>query len=100
MADKAIKLTLDAVERLNKMFFAERVVYLGGSIAALCLLVYAAVRVISSEGFGLESAGLMFGSGGLFAVTGARAIYLLTRTYNLVEDLMRHLSGLQPRRDG
>src|SRR5688500_8374946 len=100
MDERVVKLALDAVERMIRMFQGERVIYLGSATAAVGLLVYAAFKIISAPEFQLESAGLMFGAGGLFAVSGARVIFLLNRTYDLTEDLIRKLGGLDPRSGG
>jgi len=89
-----VRAALDAIERMNKMFVVERFIYLGGAAAALALLVYAGVLLIRADTFNLEQAGLLFGSGGLFAASGARAIYFLDRTYKLIEAIIRRLAGL------
>ena len=82
---------LEAVQQLNRMFAIERFIYLGGAAAALVLLTYAAVLLLNQDGPPDASAlGLLFGSGGLFALSGWRAIYFLRRTYGLIEDIIRH----------
>src|SRR5687768_3651564 len=96
--EESVDLTLRAVREMMRMFRAERYIYLGSAAAAVALLVYATIRVIQSPAFSLEQVGLLLGSGGLFAVSGARIIFLLNRTYDLTEDLLRHVIGLGPRR--
>jgi hypothetical protein len=95
MADQdSVKAALDAIERMNRMFAVERFIYLGGAAAALVLLIYAGVLLVRADSFNFEQAGLLFGSGGLFAASGARAIYFLDRTYKLIEEIIRRLAGL------
>ena len=92
--ENLVRVTLDAVERMNKMFRAERFIYLGSATAAIFLLGYAAFLMIRSGNFTLEQGGLLFGSGGLFAVSGARLLFLLNRTYDLIDALIRKIGGL------
>lgn len=95
--ERTVQLTLDAVERMMRLFQTERIIYLAGALGALALLGYAAVDMIN-EGASPTQLGLLFGGAGLFTVSGARVVYFLNRTYNLVEDILRKLSGLDPRR--
>jgi hypothetical protein len=95
--DKSVDLALGAVRELMNMFRAERYIYLGAAGIGMALLAYAAFLMIYEGTFDLGKAGLLFGSSGLFAVSGARILFLLNRTYNLTEDLLRHRFGLDPR---
>lgn len=97
--EKTVQLTLDAVERMMRLFHTERIIYLAGAIGALALLGYAAFLMIRSGSFSVEQAGLLFGAGGLFTVSGARVVFFLNRTYDLIEDIVRKLTGLDPRHE-
>jgi len=98
-SEDSIRITLDAIERMMRVFNTERIIYLCGALASLVLLGYAAFLMIRTGSFNLEQAGLLFGSGGLFTVTGARVVFFLNRTFNLIEDMVRKLAGLEPRRE-
>jgi hypothetical protein len=92
--------TLDALERLMRMFQAERLLYLIGAVASMGLLLLAAYLMISAKGaIDFGQLGLIFGATGIAAATGARIAYFLNKSFNLVEDVLRTIGGLGPRRD-
>lgn len=95
MADEnTVKIALDAVERMNKMFALERYIYLGGTVVALALLSYSAFLMIQGGTLTFEQGGLLFGSGGLFAFSGWRVVIFFSRTFKLVEDILRRIAQL------
>jgi hypothetical protein len=85
---------LDAIERLLKMFFPERLLYLiGGSISFL-IGVYAGVQVIQHPGneavvntyrLIASSSGFMFTAGGF--------LLLFNRVFRLFKQLFEHKLG-------
>ena len=83
-----VEMALKVVRELVSTFWLERIAYLIGALAGLSLLIYAAWQAIAGEGFKLESAGLLFGSGGLFAVSGARVLYVFNRSFSLLEKVV------------
>jgi hypothetical protein len=92
--------TLDALERLMRMFSAERMLYLLGAIGSMGLLLLAAFLMITSkEGVNYTQIGLIFGATGVAAATGARIAYFLNKSFNLVEDVVRTITGVGRRRD-
>jgi hypothetical protein len=95
-----IKQTLDALERLMRMFQAERIIYLLGAAASFALLMYAAFLMIHSGKIDAAQIGLIFGATGLSAVSGARIAYFLNKSFNLIEDVVRKLAGVGPRDAG
>jgi hypothetical protein len=92
--------TLDALERLMRMFQTERMLYLAGAMGSMALLLLAAYLMITSkDGVNFSQIGLIFGATGIAAVTGARIAYFLNKSFNLVEDVLRSIGGVGPRRD-
>ena len=84
-AEASVSTALHAVRELMGIFRFERIVYLIGAGAGIALLLYAAWRTINSPELDPKSIGYLFGSGGLFAITGARVLYLLNRSFSLIE---------------
>jgi hypothetical protein len=91
-----ISQTLDALERIMRMFQAERIVYLLGAATSLGLLLYAAFLMISSGKVDASQLGLIFGAGGLTTVCGARVVFFLNKAFNLIEEVIRKLFELGP----
>ena len=89
--------TLDALDRLMRMFQAERMVYLACAFASFALLIYAAVLMFTTQKIDPTQLGLIFGASGLTAVAGGRVVLFLNRAFNLVEDIVRRLAGLPNR---
>lgn len=97
MDKELIDRTLDALERLMRMFQAERVVYLVCAAVSFLLLVYAAYIMFSTHGVNAAQLGLIFGATGLTTVSAGRSTFFLNKAFNLIEDLIRKLSGLEKR---
>jgi hypothetical protein len=92
--------TLDALERLMRMFQAERLLYLLGAVGSMGLLLLAAyLMIMSEEGVDWTQIGLIFGATGIAAATGARIAYFLNKSFNLIEDVVRSITGVGPHRD-
>jgi prolipoprotein diacylglyceryltransferase len=85
--------TLDALERLLKLFRIERIVYLCLVLVGFALLVYAVVQLLQSHPQGLSPTVLaaLFGSSGLITVSGARTTYLFNKAFKLVEHVINVL---------
>lgn len=99
-ADKeSITHTLDALERLMRMFQAERIIYLMSAAASFVLLLYAAYLMFSSGSVTAGEIGLIFGATGVSAISGSRIAYFLNKSFNLIEDIVRNLTGVGPRRE-
>ena len=95
---QSITQTLDALERLMRMFQAERMIYLLSAAASFGLLLYAAFLMFTSGEVTAAEIGLIFGATGVTAVSGGRIAYFLNKSFNLVEDIVRKLTGLESRR--
>ena len=79
-----IKARMDAVERLTKLFMAERVVYLFGTTIALAMLLFCAISLIVSKKGGIGEALGLFGSGGLISYTGSRLLVMWSQALRLL----------------
>jgi hypothetical protein len=96
---EVIAQTLDALERLMRMFQAERIVYLLGATASLGLLLMAGYLMFTVGQPDKGQLALIFGAGGISAYTGGRIAHFLTRSFNLIEDVVRKMTGAGSRRD-
>ena len=96
---ESITQTLDALERLMRMFQAERIIYLMSAAASFVLLIYAAYLMFSSGTVSVGEMGLIFGATGVSAISGSRIAYFLNKSFNLIEDIVRNLTGVGPRRE-
>ncbi|HYI47579.1 MAG TPA: hypothetical protein VEX35_03860 [Allosphingosinicella sp.] len=96
---ESIAQTLDALERLMRMFQAERIIYLMSAAASFVLLIYAAYLMFSSGAVTPAEMGLIFGATGVSAISGSRIAYFLNKSFNLIEDIVRNLTGVGPRRE-
>lgn len=92
--DQIIERTLDALERLMRMFQAERIVYLIAVAASFGLLLYAGFLMFAKQGVDAASLGLIFGATGLTGFSAARIVFFLNKSFNLIEAIVRRLSGL------
>ena len=97
--EQIIERTLDALERLTRMFQAERLVYLAATTAAFGLLIYAAVLMFTKQGVDAAQLGLIFGASGITGFSSARIAFFLNKAFNLIEDLIRKLAGMGPPRE-
>lgn len=87
-----LKTSLDALDRLLKMFTVERYVYLILTAFSFLLLIYAAYMLIVSESSNTSTLVAVFGSTGLIAASSARVSWFFNRAFTLVEDLIRDAS--------
>ena len=88
---KALKDTLDALERLLAMFRVERIIHLVMGIVAMLLLFYAIALLLRGQHLGTELLASLFGSSGLIVVSSARITYFFNKAFNLVEHVVRVL---------
>lgn len=96
---ESITQTLDALERLMRMFQAERIIYLLSAAASFVLLLYAAYLMFTSGDVSAAEMGLIFGATGVSAISGSRIAYFLNKSFNLIEDIVRKLTGVGPRHE-
>lgn len=92
--ERAVHVTLDTLKELMGLYRAERWIYLLGAIAGLGLGLWATAQVVSKGDLDPTQLGLLFGSSGVLALTGARVAYFLNRSFNLVELVIKKLMGI------
>jgi hypothetical protein len=90
---KALKDTLDALERLLNLFRVERVVHLIVGVIAMLMLFYVIGALLVKDISKLDTTLLVaiFGSSGLIAVSSARITYFFNKAFSLVEYVIRAL---------
>ncbi len=88
--------TLDALDRLLKMFAIERTIHLIVGVLAFLMLLYAFVMLILREPAKLDTTLLvsLFGSSGLIAVSSARITYFFNKAFKLVADVINRTADL------
>lgn len=87
--------TLDALERLMRMFAFERFLYLGCSVISFVVLIVCLVSMIRNGSIStLELAGI-FGATGIVAASAARVSFFLNKSFNLISSIIGQLAGLQ-----
>ena len=91
--ERAIHVTLDALTRLMNLFRLERLLYLFGAVAGLGLAFWAVSMWLVSGKADATQLGLMFGASGIIAATSGRVAYFLNRSFDLVEVIIRKLTG-------
>ena len=87
-----VELTLNALERLLKMFQAERYIHLVLTGLSFLLLLYGSYLVLTQKPANVEILVSIFGGGGLIAISSTRVSSFFNRAFTLVEDLIKDLS--------
>lgn len=87
-----LEITLNAVERLLKIFQVERYIYLALTGVSFLLLLYAAYLLISSKPANTEILVAVFGSAGLITASSARISHFFNRAFSLIENLVKDIS--------
>jgi hypothetical protein len=85
---EAIDAALAGVERLQRLFFLERMIFLTGAAVAIVLLTAIAVMMIRSGNVGATNWLPLFGSGGLFMATGSGAMLYFNKCLHLLTELV------------
>lgn len=87
-----LEATLNALDRLLKMFMVERYLYLMLTAVSFALLLYAGYLMISSKSLNTEVLVAIFGGSGLVAVSSARISWFFNRAFTIVEDLIKRIA--------
>lgn len=87
-----LEATLNALDRLLKMFMVERYLYLMLTAVSFALLLYAGYMMISSKSLNTEVLVAIFGGSGLVAVSSARISWFFNRAFTIVEDLIKRIA--------
>lgn len=87
-----LEATLNALDRLLKMFMVERYLYLMLTAVSFALLIYAGYLMLSSKSLNTEVLVAIFGGSGLVAVSSARISWFFNRAFTIVEDLIKRIA--------
>lgn len=81
--------TLDALDRLLKMFMVERYVYLALTVASFAILLIFAYQLATTRSASVEVLTAVFGGSGLIAASSARISWFFNRAFTLIEKLIQ-----------
>jgi hypothetical protein len=90
-----VQQTLDALERLTRMFALERMLYLACSFLSFLLLLFCLWTLFEQKQLLLPQLGLAFGASGLIAASAARVSFFLNRSFDLIAKIIEALAGLR-----
>jgi hypothetical protein len=88
-----INRTLDALDRLMRMFAFERVLYLVCAIASFVLLIVCLIVMYVKQEISVVQLSLVFGSSGLIAASAARVSFFLNKSFDLISLIIQQLAG-------
>jgi hypothetical protein len=87
-----VKTTLDAMERLLRMFMLERFIYLALTVLSFGLLIYAIIQLFADSTITTTLLVSIFGGSGLIAVSSMRVVWFFNRAFSLIEGQIQKLS--------
>jgi len=95
MPDKEdlIERTLDALDRLMRMFAVERMLYLVCAIVSFALLLVCLVQLFQTKQISTPELAMVFGASGLIAASAARVSFFLNKSFDLVATIIQLLAG-------
>lgn len=92
--DDLINRTLDALDRLMRLFAVERILYLLCAILSFFLLAICLVNLFqTSSAISTPQLAMIFGSSGLIAASAARVSFFLNKSFDLVSTIIRLLAA-------
>ena len=87
--------TLDALDRLMRMFAFERILYLFCAIVSFVLLLVCLIILFQTQSVSVVQLGLIFGASGLIAASAARVSFFLNRSFDLISAIIQQLAKLE-----
>jgi hypothetical protein len=87
--------TLDALDRLMRMFAFERILYLVCAIASFVLLVFCLVSWWQTQQVTWPQIAMAFGASGLIAASAARVSFFLNKSFDLISSIIQQLANLE-----
>lgn len=90
--EQVLKNALDALERLLKMFTAERYIYLALTVFSFFLLLFGVTRILTEDTVTTEVLVSIFGGSGMVGIASLRVVWFFNKSFSLIEDLIRRLS--------
>jgi|GEM_PF-1440758 hypothetical protein len=85
--------TLDALDRLMRMFAIERILYLICAIVSFVLLIVCLVFLFQTRQISVPQLAMVFGASGLIAASAARVSFFLNKSFDLVSTIIQQLAG-------
>jgi hypothetical protein len=84
--------TLDALDRLMRMFAFERILYLVCAIVSFVLLIVCLISWFRTELVSVPQLALIFGASGLIAASAARVSFFLNKSFDLISAIIQQLA--------
>lgn len=89
--------TLDALDRLMRMFAFERILYLVCAIVSFVLLIICLISWMQSATISVPQLAMIFGASGLIAASAARVSFFLNKSFDLISSIIQQLASLEKR---
>lgn len=89
--------TLDALDRLMRMFAFERILYLVCAIVSFILLIICLISWMQNEVISVPQLAMIFGASGLIAASAARVSFFLNKSFDLISSIIQQLASLEKR---
>ena len=87
--------TLDALDRLMRMFAFERILYLVCAIVSFVLLIVCLINLFQTQQISIPQLAMVFGASGLIAASAARVSFFLNKSFDLVSSIIQQLAGME-----
>lgn len=85
----SIDRALAGIERLQRAFLPERMIFVAGGAIALILMTVLSVMMLRAGERDLGDWGPLLGSGGLFMTTSAGAMFYFNKSFDLLRELAK-----------
>lgn len=85
--------TLDALDRLMKMFAFERILYLVCALVSFALLIVCLINLFQTKQISVPQLAMVFGASGLIAASAARVSFFLNKSFDLVSAIIQQLAS-------
>ena len=87
--------TLDALDRLMRMFAFERILYLVCAIVSFVLLIVCLINLFQTKQISTPQLAMVFGASGLIAASAARVSFFLNKSFDLVSSIIQQLARVE-----
>ena len=87
--------TLDALDRLMRMFAFERILYLVCAIVSFILLIICLISWMQSQVISVPQLAMIFGASGLIAASAARVSFFLNKSFDLISSIIQQLASME-----
>jgi hypothetical protein len=92
--DDLVNRTLDALDRLMRMFSFERILYLVCAIVSFALLIVCLISLFQTQQISVPQLAMVFGASGLIAASAARVSFFLNKSFDLVASIIQQLANV------